>query len=740
MKTLDVNVLRESISKVTRILSGRGINVTQRGSSAYVESNKQGEPLRVNLPYIPDTATVGLINAINGFLDHEVGHLMFSDFKVLAKSHKMGKAIAEITNFVEDTFVEKSMTTRFRGSATNLEHVGRFFLEKYTTPRVEGAIAAGDHKTVVGSLIVPAVRAWSGQKVFIDYMADKWELIPELVKNIDQELRDKIANVKSTQDSLNCAVLIHKAITPAEPKASGPDKEEKPKEKSEEDGGSTGESNEDKGEKGEDEEGSESTKPTEDNSDDESEDGDGKESEEEPKDEAGDESEEPESKPKTEESEGEDDEESEDEDSEESDKSDESDKPDDDDGKGSDKSDSGEESEDDDEESGIGSETDDDDGKESSKSDGSKFGKSEPDESEPEDEDKDLEENEFDEDDFDRPETIPREDLERMISESGGFDEGAGSAISIDSMNEHRSADYLVYSKDFDVIEPPHKEMKNFEDYHLEELDKTVRHVVGPLQKNLERLILADKKSRWQPGLKNGRINSSSLYKLQTGDSRVFRRREVTGKTKDVAVSVLIDLSGSMASNKRIFRAMEAGYAMGQVLSKVGVDFEILGFTTKSTSMPAADRKKFKEEEEKMGRRYSRSEVIYMPVFKSFSEQFKSEQKKRMAVTPHYLDMRNNIDGECVEYACERLLKQPNERKVLFVLSDGQPAASGDHSALSNHLKDTVKKFSKIGIDIFGIGIETDSVRAYYPNYAVLARVSELPTVLIEQLRRVILG
>lgn len=715
MTTLDVNVLRESISKVTRILSGRGINVTQRGSSAYVESNKKGEPVRVNLPYIPDTASEGLINAINGFLDHEVGHLMFTDFKVVTKASRKGKAIAEMLNFIEDTFVEKSMIKRFRGSAANLDNVGKFFLEKYTTPKVEGAIVAGDQQTIMGSLIVPAVRAWAGQGVFVDYMKDKWELIPELTDNVDDDLREQIANVKSTQDSLDAAIKLHEALTPKKPESDeeSDDKEEsdeKPK-PSKKDGGRKGESDEDKGKKGADDEGEESTEPT-----DEEDEGEGEGSAPAP-------------------SKGGDDEADDEED--EGDEADEF-------PTASDDDDEEDEADDDDDESGADEEADEaDDGDEDDEVEGDEEEEgegeeeSESDGGDEDEEETELEENEFEPDD-NPPPTIDPEDLEDIVSGSG-FDEGASFAISRDSMEESADAEYLVYTKEFDVIGPPVDEMKHYKDHMLESLDDTVRHVVGPLQKNLERLIMAKQRSRWTPGLRSGRVNASSLYKLKTGDDRVFRRRQTEGKTKDVAVTVLMDLSGSMSHNARIERAVEAGYAMGQVLSRVGVDFELLGFTTKYQTLNSEERKTMNDEENKMGRQYSRYDRIYMPVFKSFTERFGSEQKKRMAVTPHYLDMSGNLDGESVEYACERLMKRPNERKVLFVLSDGQPAAMGDFHAQHWHLVSTVKKFSELGIDIFGIGIETDVVKNFYPDYAVLNDVSSLPTTLMEQLRRVML-
>ncbi|NQZ54737.1 MAG: hypothetical protein HRT93_10875 [Piscirickettsiaceae bacterium] len=262
--------------------------------------------------------------------------------------------------------------------------------------------------------------------------------------------------------------------------------------------------------------------------------------------------------------------------------------------------------------------------------------------------------------------------------------------------------------------------------------------MVGPLQKNLERLIVAKQRSRWMPGLRSGRVNPSSLYKLKTGDDRVFRRRDIQGETKDVAVSLVVDCSGSMGG-ARIATAMASVYAMAQVLEKIGVTYEVIGFTT-GDELPYSVKDELRRDEEKMGRNFSRTETIYMPIFKGFGERLKVEQRKRFAYAPHKSFLANNIDGECIEIAALRLLGRPEHGKVMFVLSDGQPAAYGNGREQSKHLKGVVKKYIKLGIELFGIGIQTNAVEKYYPDYVVLDDIAELPNKVMSQLSRVMLG
>ena len=156
--TEDIAALRQAIEKITRVLSGKGLKVTQRGTQAFVRSDHLGRPILVNLPYIPDNASPKLIHAINGFLDHEVGHLLFSDFNVIAEAHRLGQSVAIMHNVLEDPRVEREMCRQFRGSSYNLRNVQEFFLKRYTAPAVEKALTEGDMKALFGSMIVPMVR------------------------------------------------------------------------------------------------------------------------------------------------------------------------------------------------------------------------------------------------------------------------------------------------------------------------------------------------------------------------------------------------------------------------------------------------------------------------------------------------------------------------------------------------------------------------------------------------------
>jgi cobalamin biosynthesis protein CobT len=215
----------------------------------------------------------------------------------------------------------------------------------------------------------------------------------------------------------------------------------------------------------------------------------------------------------------------------------------------------------------------------------------------------------------------------------------------------------------------------------------------------------------------------------------VFRKRHET-TSKDVAVSLVIDCSGSMSGSK-IHTATQAAYALSSVLERIGISHEVVAFTT---GQPAASYGELEAEAKKIGRGFTRIEALYMPILKGFNERLKTEVKERFGWLPNSRVLRNNIDGECVEIAARRLMARRESGKVMIVLSDGAPACQGDMQALQRHLKQVVKNIEKAGVKTVGIGIESSEVTKFYPKNIVLHNVSELPDRVIKELRHLLVG
>lgn len=735
---LEIAILREVVTKVTGLLAGRKIAVTQRGTQAFVEADpKTGKPKRVNIPYLPDNASEDLLVAVQGFIDHEIGHVLDTDFKVVAAAGKMGGVVHSMHNIVEDTFVERQMQKRFPGASWNLQRLHSFFTREITDKLI--AEAAGDPMRLYSALIVPAVRAWSGQQHFIDYMRDKWDLIEEPVARIGA-LKDEVPKVRNSQDSLDLALKIIAATKPPAPLS--PPSKSTPKAESEEKAPAEAP----KAEPEEEEEGESASAPSEEPA----------EGEEAPEPE--DEGEYPdESEPAGEEPE--------DETGAEYDESAEDEAP----GSGAPEDDEGEDapaasSEDDDDgelepEAGEGEDEDEDEdylaaaGGEPEDEAESAGGGAEPDEEDSEDEgssgsasgepeDPDEAGEDPEDGEADSGTVVVPDHMDYSDVEGSDFDKSITDVISDHVVEAGRDAEYMIYTKDFDTVEvlEPHSRTEDPATDPRDtpaKLEDRVRHLVGVMQKNLERMIAARSRSVMVPGHRSGRMHGGSLHRIVTGDERVFRRKE-EHRTKDVAMSLLVDCSGSMRGVK-FQTAINAAFALSQTLDRINIVHEVLGFTTKGFNGRGGVSKEMMDyEERKLGRPFSRYEPIYMPVFKEFSERLTTQVKLRFA-SADQVNLCNNIDGECVEIAGLRLLQRKEVRKILIVLSDGSPACYGAMGDQYANLHRVVGGLESRGVETIGIGIMDDSVQRFYPKHVVLRELDKLPGEVMDQLKHILL-
>ncbi|WP_418625349.1 cobaltochelatase CobT-related protein [Sutterella wadsworthensis] len=287
--------------------------------------------------------------------------------------------------------------------------------------------------------------------------------------------------------------------------------------------------------------------------------------------------------------------------------------------------------------------------------------------------------------------------------------------------------EYSVYSTDADRIEYA-PESTDFDT--VQRIEDATRGMTAPIQKNLERAIAARSIAVWNTGLRSGRLHNAALGKLITGDERVFRRKKEETETKNVAVSLVIDCSGSMrGSSSRL--ACTSAYALANVLTRMNIAFEIIGFTT-AIDRPVGSYKK----------RFSRYEPLYLPIFKGFNDKWDSRAKMRLgqlASSSFENLMRNNIDGESIQICGDRLLSRPEKGKIMIVLSDGFPAADGDREEQKSHLKAVVENLEK-RMKIVGIGIDSTAVRSYYSKNVVIYKLEELPGQVVQELRKALLS
>lgn len=277
--------------------------------------------------------------------------------------------------------------------------------------------------------------------------------------------------------------------------------------------------------------------------------------------------------------------------------------------------------------------------------------------------------------------------------------------------------------------------------YDLNKYKKTVMSMgahINITRRRLELLIQAKRRLEWDRMKDMGRLDSGRLVAAYKGDENVFKRRD-DATDLDTAVTVLVDLSGSMKGNKRK-TAYETAVMLSECLNKIGVPFEVIGFDEQA-AFPTEYKKNYYKMGQAAQSRYTRCAPIFLWVFKSFKDKLFDARGYLSGLDNnlHGLAGSGNVDGESVALAANRLLARPEKRKIMFVLSDGEPTGCGcSHASNARHLKETVERLSK-KIDMVGIGIEDESVRHYYPKWVVCDRAEDLTTTMLDVLKNALL-
>lgn len=261
-------------------------------------------------------------------------------------------------------------------------------------------------------------------------------------------------------------------------------------------------------------------------------------------------------------------------------------------------------------------------------------------------------------------------------------------------------------------------------DYNSCVMDKIKPNVnVSSLQARLIRLFAARNRTLITRNKKSGKLCSSNLYKLRLTDDRVFQTKTET-ESINTAITLLIDLSGSMSGSKARC-ATSAAYLFSEILERLKIPYEVLGFSTGRECIDGPGRQS----------------SVKIGIFKSFSEKLTLNVKGRFCAfyedkqCPNYMNC--NADGDSILMAQTNLLKRPEQRKLMFVLSDGYPSCYGCNGEEVTHLKQVVKAIvDSKEMEIYGIGIQSKAVKDFYPNYSVLDKPEELSNIIVEQLSK----
>lgn len=258
---------------------------------------------------------------------------------------------------------------------------------------------------------------------------------------------------------------------------------------------------------------------------------------------------------------------------------------------------------------------------------------------------------------------------------------------------------------------------------HVEEEFKRIHDRYGEPGKGfgnkIRKFLQIKSQSRYQGGHKHGRIHRKNAYRVgldQVGDGswnrRVFKKK-TDSDILDVAVTVLVDFSGSMMGQK-VVHAIDSGRLLTASIQSLHIPLQVLTFT-------------------ECGR------DCFIGVAKDFDERL-SEEEIHTNMVKTITFMSNNSDGDAILWAYKHLKGRKEKRKVLIVLSDGSPASSRHHNDMY-FAQQVVKEIQEEGrVEIMGLGIMDRNVEKIYKKHTTIRHASELEHKLLEIIRDRILN
>jgi cobaltochelatase CobT len=304
---------------------------------------------------------------------------------------------------------------------------------------------------------------------------------------------------------------------------------------------------------------------------------------------------------------------------------------------------------------------------------------------------------------------------------------------------EDPSANYKVFTKAHDE-EIGAEELCDGEELarlrtYLDQQLKPLQSVVGRLANRLQRRLLAKQNRAWSFDLEEGILDTARLTRVIIDPmSALSFKQEEDMPFKDTVVTLLLDNSGSMRGRPIMVAALCADI-LARTLERCGVKVELLGFTTRAWKGGLA-----KEDWLKAGRppQPGRLNDLRHVVYKSADAPWRRSRRNLGLMMREGL-LKENIDGEALLWAHERLLGRTEQRRILMVISDGAPVDDSTLSAnpgnyLERHLRAVIHWIeTRSSVELIAIGIGHDVTR-YYRRAVTITDAEQLGGVMIEKL------
>ncbi|HWU95816.1 MAG TPA: cobaltochelatase subunit CobT, partial [Sphingomonas sp.] len=299
--------------------------------------------------------------------------------------------------------------------------------------------------------------------------------------------------------------------------------------------------------------------------------------------------------------------------------------------------------------------------------------------------------------------------------------------------------EYRAYTTQFDEIVAATdlcdtEELDRLRSY----LDQQLVHLQGAVTKlanRLQRRLMAQQNRSWDFDQEEGLLDAARLARVVINPMQSLSyKSEKDTEFKDTVVTLLIDNSGSMRGRPISIAAISADI-MARTLERVGVKTEILGFTTRAWKGGQSREKWLTDGRPAQPGRLNDVRHI---VYKQADEPWR-RAKKSLGLMMREGLLKENIDGEALLWAHQRLIGRSEDRKILMVISDGAPVddstlSVNSGSYLERHLRQVIGWIeARSPVELVAIGIGHDVTR-YYSRAVTIMDAEQLAGTMVEQL------
>lgn len=327
---------------------------------------------------------------------------------------------------------------------------------------------------------------------------------------------------------------------------------------------------------------------------------------------------------------------------------------------------------------------------------------------------------------------------EDMVDEEGSEQPGEGIRPNFGE-GPDKPPPYKVFSAEFDeeldaveLAEP--EELTRLRSY-LDQQLQPLQNVISTLANRLQRRLLAKQNRSWEFDLEDGLLDAARLSRVVTDPMQPLSyKREADIEFRDTVVSLLLDNSGSMRGRPITIAAMCADI-LARTLERCNVKVEILGFTTGAWKGGQSREKWIKMgKPPQPGRLNDLRHIIY----KSADSPWRRARKSLGLMMKEGL-LKENIDGEALIWAHNRLIGRPEQRRILMVISDGAPVDDSTLSVntgnyLERHLRQVIGWVeTQSPVELIAIGIGHDVTR-YYSRAVTIVDAEQLGGAIIDNL------